>query len=50
MPAPRPSLPSVRAVVRRYLPSEVFLGRLFHLMIREPVRAADGVWGDDTSV
>jgi hypothetical protein len=27
---------------RRYLPSEVFLGRLSHLMIRNPVRAADG--------
>jgi hypothetical protein len=27
---------------RRYLPSEVFLGRLSHLMIRKPVRSADG--------
>jgi hypothetical protein len=27
---------------RRYLPSEVFLGRLSHLMIRKPERAADG--------
>ena len=27
---------------RRYLPSEVFLGRLSHLMIRKPVRTADG--------
>ena len=27
---------------RRYLPSEVFLGRLSHLMMRKPVRTADG--------
>jgi hypothetical protein len=27
---------------RRYLPSEVFLGRLSHLMIRKPVRTAAG--------
>src|SRR6267154_1144092 len=27
---------------RRYLPSEVFLGHLSHLMIRKPVRTADG--------
>jgi hypothetical protein len=27
---------------RRYLPSEVFLGRLSHLVIRKPVRTADG--------
>ena len=27
---------------RRYLPSEVFLGGLSHLMIRKPVRSADG--------
>ena len=30
---------------RRYLPSEVFLGRLSHLMIRKPVRTADGRLG-----
>ena len=27
---------------RRYLPSEVFLGCLSHMMIRKPVRTADG--------
>jgi len=28
---------------RRYLPSEVFLGRLSHLlMVRKPMRTADG--------
>jgi hypothetical protein len=27
---------------RRYLPSEVFLGRLSHLIIRKPVSSADG--------
>jgi hypothetical protein len=30
---------------RRYLPSEVFLGRLSHLMIRKPVITADGRQG-----
>jgi hypothetical protein len=30
---------------RRYLPSEVFLGRLSHLMIRKPVTTADGRQG-----
>jgi hypothetical protein len=27
---------------RRYLPSEVFLGRLSYLFLRKPVRTADG--------
>jgi hypothetical protein len=27
---------------RRYLPSEVFQGRLSHMFIRKPVRTADG--------
>jgi hypothetical protein len=27
---------------RRYLPSEVFLGRLSHKLMRKPVRTADG--------
>src|ERR1700689_4260748 len=31
---------------RRYLLSEVFLGRLSHLTIRKPVRRQMGEWGD----
>jgi hypothetical protein len=27
---------------RRYLPSEVFQGRLSHMLLRKPVRTADG--------
>ena len=48
IPAPVESVPADRCQVsicgahRRYLPSEVFLGRLSHLMIRKPVRTADG--------
>ena len=49
-PAPVESMPSQPVAAkcplchehRRYLPSEVFLGRLSHLMIRKPVRSADG--------
>jgi hypothetical protein len=50
IPAPVETMPSQPVVARcplchehrRYLPSEVFLGRLSHLMIRKPVRSADG--------
>src|SRR5450631_1961804 len=50
IPAPVETMPSQPAAARcplchehrRYLPSEVFLGRLSHLMIRKPVRSADG--------
>ena len=50
IPAPVESVPAqpvaakcpLCAAHRRYLPSEVFLGRLSHLMIRKPVRTADG--------
>jgi hypothetical protein len=50
IPAPVETMPSQPIAARcplchehrRYLPSEVFLGRLSHLMIRKPVRTADG--------
>jgi hypothetical protein len=50
IPAPVETMPSQPVAARcplchehrRYLPSEVFLGRLSHLMIRKPVRSADG--------
>jgi hypothetical protein len=50
IPAPVETVPSQPVAARcplchehrRYLPSEVFLGRLSHLMIRKPVRRADG--------
>ena len=50
IPAPVVSLPAQPFAAqcplcgehRRYLPSEVFLGRLSHLMMRKPVRTADG--------
>jgi hypothetical protein len=50
IPAPVESMPAQPIAAkcplchehRRYLPSEVFLGRLSHLMIRKPVRTADG--------
>src|SRR5271156_7188871 len=50
IPAPVESVPAqpiaakcpLCGAYRRYLPSEVFLGRLSHLMIRKPVRTADG--------
>jgi hypothetical protein len=50
IPAPVESMPSQPIAAkcplchehRQYLPSEVFLGRLSHLMIRKPVRSADG--------
>jgi hypothetical protein len=50
IPAPVESMPAQPIAAkcplcgahRRYLPSEVFVGRLSHLMIRKPVRAADG--------
>jgi hypothetical protein len=53
IPAPVESMPAQPIVARcplchehrRYLPSEVFLGRLSHLMIRKPVRTADGRLG-----
>jgi Zn finger protein HypA/HybF involved in hydrogenase expression len=51
IPAPVETMPSQPIAARcplchehrRYLPSEVFLGRLSHLMIRKPVRPADGL-------
>jgi hypothetical protein len=50
IPAPVETMPSQPVAARcplchehrRYLPSEVFLGRLSHLMIRKSVRSADG--------
>jgi hypothetical protein len=50
IPAPVETMPSQPIAARcplchehrRYLPSEVFLGRLSHLMIRKPVSTADG--------
>jgi hypothetical protein len=50
IPAPVESVPSQPIAARcplcgehrRYLPSEVFLGRLSYMFIRKPVRAADG--------
>src|ERR1700674_1872732 len=53
IPAPVETMPSQPVAARcplchehrRYLPSEVFLGRLSHLMIRKPVRSADGRGG-----
>ena len=50
IPAPVETMPSQPVAARcplchehrRYLPSEVFLGRPSHLMIRKPVRSADG--------
>jgi hypothetical protein len=50
IPAPVESMPAQPIAAkcplcheqRRYLPSEVFLGRLSHRMIRKPVRTADG--------
>ncbi len=53
IPAPVESMPAQPIAARcplchehrRYLPSEVFLGRLSHLMIRKPVRTADGRLG-----
>jgi hypothetical protein len=50
IPAPVVSVPSqpvaarcpLCAEYRRYLPSEVFLGRLSHRLLRKPVRTADG--------
>jgi hypothetical protein len=50
IPAPVESMPAqpVAALCplcgehRRYLPAEVFLGRLSHLFLRKPVRTADG--------
>ena len=50
IPAPVETMPSQPIAARcplchehrRYLPSEVFLGRLSHLMIRKPVTTADG--------
>ena len=50
IPAPVETMPSQPVAARcplchehrRYLPSEVFLGRLSHLMIRKPVTTADG--------
>jgi hypothetical protein len=50
IPAPVETMPSQPVAARcplchehrRYLPSEVFLGRLSHLMIRKPARRADG--------
>src|SRR5580693_3021212 len=50
IPAPVETMPSQPIAARcplcgehrRCLPSEVFLGRLSHLMIRKPVRTADG--------
>ena|SRR5258708_19316701 len=50
IPAPVEAMPSQPIAAkcplcyehRRYLPSEVFLGRLSHLMIRKPVGTADG--------
>jgi hypothetical protein len=49
IPAPVETMPSQPIAARcplchdhrRYLPSEVFLGRLSHLMIRKPVGTAD---------
>jgi hypothetical protein len=53
IPAPVETMPSQPIAARcplchehrRYLPSEVFLGRLSHLLIRKPVRSADGRMG-----
>jgi hypothetical protein len=50
IPAPVETMPSQPVAARcplchehrRYLPSEVFLGRLSRLMIRKPVSTADG--------
>jgi hypothetical protein len=50
IPAPVESMPSQPIAARcplcgeyrRYLPVEVFLGRLSHRMMRKPVRTADG--------
>jgi hypothetical protein len=50
IPAPVQTMPSQPITARcplchedrHYLPSEVFLGRLSHLMIRKPVATADG--------
>jgi hypothetical protein len=50
IPAPVESMPAQPIAAqcplcgeyRRYLPSEVFLGRLSHAMLRKPVRTADG--------
>jgi hypothetical protein len=50
IPAPVESVPSQPIAARcplcgehrRYLPSEVFLGRLSYLFMRKPVRTADG--------
>jgi hypothetical protein len=50
IPAPVETMPSQPIAARcplchehrRYLPSQVFLGRLSHLMIRKPVSTADG--------
>ncbi len=39
----------LRGEHRRYLPSEVFLGRPSHRMIRKPVRATDGGQDDGAS-
>ncbi len=50
IPAPVESMPAQPVATRcplcgehrRYLPAEVFLGRLSHFMMRKPVRTADG--------
>jgi RNase P subunit RPR2 len=50
IPAPVETMPSQPVAAhcplchehRRYVPSEVFLGRLSHLMIRKPASTADG--------
>jgi hypothetical protein len=50
IPAPVESMPAQPIAARcplcgehrRYLPAEVFLGRLSHMFIRKPVRTADG--------
>jgi hypothetical protein len=53
IPAPVESVPAQPIAARcplcgehrRYLPSEVFVSRLSHLVIRKPVRTADGRLG-----
>jgi hypothetical protein len=50
IPAPVETMPSQPIAAkcplcgdhRRYLPSEVFQGRVSHMLIRKPVRTADG--------
>lgn len=50
IPAPVETMPAQPVIakcplcneIRRYLPSEIFRGRLSYLLMRKPIRTADG--------